>query len=480
MTLRGPCSGRSRDPAIRVLRRLALPLVSSLAALLGGCGGQVVVAPAQLVDAQGEETRLPTQAELRALKRILAKAEALRNLKLRRAVRIEIHSAAAIAKHVVGTLDEDDIAQARALYGALGLIEPTLNLRELLQRVVSEQVVGYYDPSNEALVVREDVGRQLQPLPSSQQKASTPERSLLRRSSPKSPSRHAHLETPMRAVIPSEAEVVLVHEAVHALQDQHFGLEQTQGDDLDSDPANARQALIEGDATLTMLGLIAEANGFQLSWLTKNPKLLGALSGQGASPSPSTEELNAAPPILRVTLLSPYTHGLVYAASLFQQGGWRRIDGAFRDPPVSMEQVLHPVRREGLRIKTCKLPKFEELESQGYRTAIEDTLGELELGVYLGQHLDAGSNPGAATGWGCDRVRAYDHPRKPAAAVWLVRGDRAQDAERFARVARRAVAIHPRGARPSITLRGDSVLIVAGFAQSQQHLIENNVLSKAL
>src|SRR5262245_55705802 len=54
----------------------------------------------------------------------------------------------------------------------------------------------------------------------------------------------------------SYAKGVLIHEMVHALQDQHFGLAKLHAATFGSDAELAMAALIEGDATLTMIELL--------------------------------------------------------------------------------------------------------------------------------------------------------------------------------------------------------------------------------
>src|SRR5437870_966461 len=49
---------------------------------------------------------------------------------------------------------------------------------------------------------------------------------------------------------------VLIHEMVHALQDQHFGLARLHATSYGSDAEMALAALIEGDATYTMIKLL--------------------------------------------------------------------------------------------------------------------------------------------------------------------------------------------------------------------------------
>ena len=54
------------------------------------------------------------------------------------------------------------------------------------------------------------------------------------------------------ALVAGEAEEVarVVHELVHALQDQHLGLSQAMEQERTTDAENAFGALVEGDATL--------------------------------------------------------------------------------------------------------------------------------------------------------------------------------------------------------------------------------------
>src|SRR5258708_4649423 len=49
---------------------------------------------------------------------------------------------------------------------------------------------------------------------------------------------------------------VLIHEMVHALQDQHFGLDKLHQTDDADDAELAKTALIEGDATYTMIEVL--------------------------------------------------------------------------------------------------------------------------------------------------------------------------------------------------------------------------------
>jgi len=52
--------------------------------------------------------------------------------------------------------------------------------------------------------------------------------------------------------------------------------------------------------------------------------------------------LREAPVILSETMIFPYLRGLVFCARLTNDGGWQALNDAYRRPPLSTEQILHP------------------------------------------------------------------------------------------------------------------------------------------
>jgi uncharacterized iron-regulated protein len=112
---------------------------------------------------------------------------------------------------------------------------------------------------------------------------------------------------------------VLIHEMVHALQDQNFGLEKLHQNDEDDDAALAKAALIEGDATYTMIEVLKK----------DQPKVAAILD------SPLEKAKN-----LRNAFL--YAQGARYVKALKDRGGWEAVNNAYRFPPESTADVLHP------------------------------------------------------------------------------------------------------------------------------------------
>jgi len=136
--------------------------------------------------------RRATATERAAIEELVRAAESIRQLRLRHPVKIEIEDDDAIVRSLRSQIDEAEIERARLIYGALGLLDADEDLRSMFAGVLGEQVIGYYDPSTGRLVIREDVMAGL-----------------------------AGAFGPEQA---QEARLVLVHEIVHALQDQRLGL----------------------------------------------------------------------------------------------------------------------------------------------------------------------------------------------------------------------------------------------------------------
>jgi uncharacterized iron-regulated protein len=103
---------------------------------------------------------------------------------------------------------------------------------------------------------------------------------------------------------------VLIHEMVHALQDQHFDLTKLKAslhsDKLGDDAELALAALIEGDATFTMIEIMKK----------DNPKVALMLE------VPLAEATNLQNAFL-------YSQGARYVKALKEKGGWARVNNAY-------------------------------------------------------------------------------------------------------------------------------------------------------
>jgi hypothetical protein len=190
-------------------------------------------------------------------------------------------------------------------------------------------------------------------------------------------------------------EVTFSHEFTHALQDQHFDLDALHDQSPTMDSRLALQALIEGDATLVMVEYAFEYL-FEMSF--DRSELLEAIQEveQG--------EYDEAPTVVRETAWFPYDQGLVFVAALAERGGWERVNQAFRSPPQSTEQVMHPDKYLSGEVGHAPdVGNLSEALGPAWAELIRDVLGELYVRVYLERELGSEEALMAAEGWEGDR-----------------------------------------------------------------------------
>lgn len=261
----------------------------------------------------------------------------------------------------------------------------------------------------------------------------------------------------------------IAHEYVHALQDQHFDIESALDDAPRGDAETAVGALIEGDATLLMMGL-AMRDAVSGS-VPPDP------AGQAALET-GTSDLDVFPPALARELIFPYLDGLYFAQRLWGRGGWSAVDDAWAGPPVSTEQVMHPERYPDELPVTIRLPELAERLGRGWMTGPRSTMGELRLSI-----LVAGDAPHdipllpltgirlphaeAADGWAGDRIATLDGPRGAWAVVWQTAWDSPADAAEFASAARAAMpgwadvhSVHEGISVDPVVAGGEAVLLL--------------------
>ncbi len=112
---------------------------------------------------------------------------------------------------------------------------------------------------------------------------------------------------------------VLIHEMVHALQDQHFGLAKLHQEAFGSEAELAMAALIEGDASFTMIELLKK----------DQPKVAAMLDT-------SLEKSKN----LRNAFL--YGIGARYVKGLKDKGGWPSVNFRYKFPPRTTAAILNP------------------------------------------------------------------------------------------------------------------------------------------
>ncbi|RZV43174.1 MAG: hypothetical protein EX267_08590 [Acidimicrobiia bacterium] len=278
---------------------------------------------------------------------------------------------ARFAQIVEEELAEEDVQAINALLRVLGIIEEDEDYRRLVETLLSAGTGGFYDPETEELVVRL-VGGEFGPY----------------------------------------AESVVVHELVHALQDQHFDL--LDNEDLEGDEAYVATAVIEGDA------LLREVTFVQAMSLADQASYLGDISSIDLS------ALDSLPGYIVNSFQSAYLDGFTF----HQRVGLDEIDSHFVDLPESSEQILDADSyRADEQPREVTLPDYE---IPGYEVWFDAPAGQKDLELLLTDGVPTNDAIEAAQGWGGDWNRVYNARDEDAVYVLSYLGDSKADAEQLA------------------------------------------------
>jgi hypothetical protein len=206
-------------------------------------------------------------------------------------VEVELADGARFEARLLEDFEEDaeEIAEVEVFYKALGLLEPDADLLEELRAIYSAGVLGFYDPETDELVVRGT------------------------------------------SVTPYVRETI-VHELVHALDDQHFELDRDeQYEDRKDELSTGFRSVVEGNA-----GRIAE------QWIDEQPEDVQEQARAEEEAFADGIDVDAFPEIFWYELGAPHQSGRIFVDAVVGERGERAVDAALEDPPTTSEQVLFP------------------------------------------------------------------------------------------------------------------------------------------
>lgn len=351
--------------------------------------------------------------------RIAAEVARIRDLELRHPVAASIQDEVTAQQVFEQVLEDDWNAGGAGLeraYKALGLVPPELDMKPWLADFLKENVVGYYDTETKEFFLVEDAEDAEPDAEDGDDWEDVLEMDDLDR----------------RLVMP--------HELVHALEDQHFDLERAEEErGLSDDESLGFTALVEGAAMEGGMDHCLWSTGLPLS--TSGPMLrrfLSRLSGvrvidfeeviEHVDDAEIEQSLAEAPPIIQHGQLFPYLQGWGFVNRIRSEFGWRGVDAAYHDPPESSEQILFPERYLDRRDRPVRI----ELPSPpaGWTDVHQDTLGMFGLRVLLTFRMDADAGD-AADGWDGDRYVVWETPDGDALG-WVTVWDYAGAAREFA------------------------------------------------
>lgn len=273
----------------------------------------------------------------------------------------------------------DELAVEERVLKSLDLLDEDMDLLSTLEDMLSAGILGFYDDETGELKVVSET-----------------------------------------EVISPLNEITLAHEITHALQDQNFSLDVLLPPDGsgNDDRDLAVLSLIEGDATVTdeeymamkldlsdMIGVLGAA--------------LGAPMGLGSS-------------YLENTLSFPYLEGGRFVKYIRSRGGWTAVDGVYRKPPESTEQILHPEKYlSGESPVMVTIHDLSSVTGVGWNITYENILGEFDVQQILTTSLPMSRSMRAAAGWGGGSIAYYENSDGEALLVYVLVWDSVDEADEF-------------------------------------------------
>lgn len=330
-----------------------------------------------LVEHQREQELAKSKTLREAVEQQVAQ---IRGLEFKKPVDYRVLNRSEIQQTITGKLDEvytkEEMEHAGAALSTLGLLPENFPLREKYIELLSEQVAAFYDQHQHTLFMYED----------------------------------ASLDN-------VQNRVVLSHELMHALQDQHFTLKKLPLEiKTNDDRAAAASALVEGEATVVMG-----------EYMLKNLSLQALKDSMGSALGQNMQQLESAPRYMREMLMFPYLRGQEFCAAIFSAGGYPAITRLYQRVPSSTAQILHPAK---YMAEEEPIPViWQNLEAKGQKPVVDNVVGEFGIRVLFTEWIDAVAGVDVGEGWRGDRYLAFEGGK---ALAWVTLWATEEDANEFA------------------------------------------------
>ena len=377
------------SPARRVAAIAVLLLSLAIGAVLGlrGMGFQIGFGPfASATPAVATATPEPSgpppsQDLLTAFGQIAAQVRDLRGLPAADIGSPQILTRAELTEELAALFEKNLPPAERdaenATLRALGLLTTDQDLVELLQNLLTDQVLGFYEFDRKRIVVATDAG------------------------------------------LTATARMTYAHEYTHALQDAAFDSAAAHDALNGKDDAEAaRVALEEGDASIAgVLWGIGHLTAEELLDIQQTP-----IPDTFGVPAWMVRQLDF-----------PYLAGVEFVSQLYASGGWDAVDAAYADPPSSTEQVLHPTKYidDEAPLPVNPLDLWSAVGSD-WAQASDTTMGEEWMAIWLeGIGVDPKVASMAAAGWGGDRLTVANATDGRLVLGWRIAWDAPIEATEF-------------------------------------------------
>jgi hypothetical protein len=310
------------------------------------------------------------------------KIEQALGVKFKTPPKLEIRSRDEVRQFLVAKLEDPEqqkeLANQEAIYKMLGLIKDTMHLADFYVKVLTEQIMGFYDPKTKVLYV-------------------------------------------VNGAPEDYVGITIMHELIHALQDQYANLDSLEHIQGDDDRQLAAQAVVEGQATYDQAYIMAGGGGNIAAQLPGGWESIRQMIREAQTTQPV---FASAPMVIQETLLFPYING-----SDFIRRFNAREKGKlpFADLPVSTEQLMHD---SSYFVAPRDVPSDVTLPKIP-GTVEENDFGEFGTRLLVYAHTkDQDASIRAASGWDGDRYALVKLPAGNA-LVWATVWDRPGDASEF-------------------------------------------------
>jgi hypothetical protein len=273
----------------------------------------------------------------------------------------------------------DELKGEESAYKLLGLLPDSLDLRKFLLAVLTEQVIGYYDPATKVLYV-------------------------------------------VNGTDEKTVGITVTHELVHALQDQYVSLDSIQKATSDNDRLTAAQAVIEGQAQFEQLATMS-GGANSLALRVGGREQLRDMIRESMSSMPV---MATAPMMIQESLLFPYLSGADFVQRFKEKKG--KVNPLL-NIPRSTEQILHTDAYFGPSpdeptVITMPAPR-------GATKVYENDIGEFGTRLVIFQQTkDQNSAARAAMGWDGDRYVVVKNA-SGSGIVWATVWDTTLEAAEF-------------------------------------------------
>ena len=313
-------------------------------------------------------------------RQILDRVAAIRDTPPKGDVAMNLIGRRAAIDYYRDSYDAEDIAATelrQEVYRLLGLLEPDDDLFDAFLNLLDLGIAGFYEPDFKAFYLLDDLG----------------------------------------GLDSGASRTTIVHELVHALQDQYHDLNaigETLEDDWDA--AHAFTNLIEGDAVHTETAFFGFA-------LRSRPTCFSV---------PPVLRLGSLPYVVVRELNSWYDDGVCFVEAVLPRLD-DQIERLYADPPTTTEQVLHPEKYlAGEGARPVDLTPREGFLGDDWAVLGRGTLGEFTLQNILVIDLDDRRRVGrAAAGWGGDGWAFYGRTDGARLVEVVTLWDSAADATEF-------------------------------------------------